>query len=104
MSARVGRSGSEGQFCMQPRNVGLVGAPHRFPMTSTRVSAYFHACSCLWRNSSAASRRRSSSAYGTVPVITSRTIQESVGVVNDESDTGWIRAKRYFDQTVESIR
>ena len=35
-----------------------------------------------------ASRRRSSSAYGTVLAITSRTIQESVGVVNDESDTG----------------
>ena len=40
-------------------------------------------------------------AHGTVLAITSRTIQESVGAVNDESDTGWIRAKRCFDETVE---
>ena len=131
--ARVGRSGSKGkpavetkpreaelsltlptcakaranpvpQFCMQPRNVGLSGAPHRFQMTSTCVSAYFDACSCLWRNtSSVASRQRSSPAHGTVLAITSRTIQECVGAVNDESDTGWIRTKRCFDRTVESM-
>ena len=76
MSARVGRSGSEGkpavetkpqeavlslslptwakakanpvpQFCMQPRNVSLVGAPHGIPITSTWDSAYFHTYSCL---------------------------------------------------------
>ena len=132
MSARVGRSGFEGkpavetkpreavlslslstwakamanpvsQSCPQPRNVGLFGTPRRFPMTSACVSAYFRACSCPWRSSIAASRRRSSSARVTVLAITSRTIQESAGVVNDESDTGWIRAKHCFDRTVEWI-
>ena len=38
----------------------------------------FHACSCLWRSSSAASRRRSSSAHGAALAITSRTIQDNV--------------------------
>ena len=126
MSARVGRSGSERKpavemkpqetvlylslptwekakanpvprFCMQPRNVGLVGAPHRFPMTSIRVSSYFHVCNCLRRSGSAASRGRSSSAHETAFASTSRTIQGSVGAVNDESDPEWIRAERCFD-------
>ena len=132
MLAKVGRSGSEGKpavemkpqevitslslptwakakanpalpFCMQLRNVGLVGAPHGFPMTSTCDSAWFYVCSCLWRSSSAASRRRFSSARGTVLAITSRMIPGSVGAVNNKSDPERIRAKRCFDQTVDSM-
>ena len=78
------------QFCMQPRNVGLVGAPHRFPTTSNCVYAYFHACSCLWRSSSAGSRRRSSSAHGTVLAITSfdRTVEASLRTVGSTSLPG----------------
>ena len=92
MSARVGRSGSEGkpavetkpretvlfrslptwatakanlvpQSCMQPRNIGLVGAPHRVPVTSTYVSAHFHAYRCLWKSS------RWPPAEGPVPLM-----------------------------------
>ena len=93
------KANSDPQICMQHRNVAPVGASHRSPMTSTCVSADFHACSC----SSTASRRRSSSAHGIVLAITSRTIEESMGVVNDNNDPEWIRAKGYLDQTVESM-
>ena len=127
MSARVGRSGSEEKpdvemkpreaelslslptwakakanpvsiFCTQPRNVGFVGAPHRFPMTSACVSAYFQACSRLWRS-------RVASREGPVPFVGTclplRVAQ--VGAVNEKGDPEWIRAKRYFGQTVESL-
>ena len=64
------------RFCMQPGDVGLFGAPHRFPMTSTCVSAYFHTCSCLWRSSRAASRGRSMGPLFPLRVARSKSLWE----------------------------